>query len=191
MVLGLNAAVDFRGAEVVIAHRAENLPTFRLLRIGLVGVRVDAQAGIERPVDLPVVAQIEQQLHACRENFFQLAAVAPEMDLQVAANVLAGGFGKQFVVPWRRIVAQVAVRQQEGLAIVVLVPGTFGQPCQEASLRDSSSSSQAMMSTNGRPGPIGGNWFGSPTRIKPVSLFKSRARNRTPRNPSGSSRLRR
>ena len=37
-----------------------------------------------------------------------------------------------------------------------------------------------MMSTSGRPGPMGGSWLGSPTRIRRFTLFKSKARNRTP-----------
>ena len=42
-----------------------------------------------------------------------------------------------------------------------------------------------MMSAKGRPGPIGGSWFGSPTRISRLSGPESRARSSVPKRSVG------
>ena len=45
-------------------------------------------------------------------------------------DILAGDTGEHVVVAGRRVVPQVAIGQEEGLAVVLLVPGPLGQPGQ-------------------------------------------------------------
>ena len=103
---------------------------FRLRRVVLAAVVGHSQAGVEGDVDLLVAAQVQQHLHPGDELLLQLLRVLPEEHLEVATDILAGDTGKHVVVARRRVVPQVAIGQEEGLAVVLLVPGPLGQPGQ-------------------------------------------------------------
>ena len=66
-VLRLNLAVDLGRAVLVVAHRAEDLPTLGLHRVVRLRVFSESEAGVERDVRLLVVGQLQMLPHAQRQ----------------------------------------------------------------------------------------------------------------------------